>query len=143
MSVFSENVRQDIEKYGVSIIYVGDENPPFAYTVGLWLKHQHPELIIFGLSDRVMWSLLNEIAELVGEGQRFTSRAFLPGIGGKFGVTIEPAQKKFLDAYFGFALGFYEEQFPIAQVIWPDKKGHFPGDAGYNTAYEKLQPVLV
>jgi hypothetical protein len=142
MSVFAENVRQDIDQYGVSVIHVGDVDPPFAYTVGLWQAHKHPELIVFGLPGQVMWNLLNAIAKLVKEGQRFTDKTVLQGFGGKFGVTVAPADSKYLDAYFGFGLGFYEETFPIAQVLWPDSNGHFPGEANFDAAYAEIQPVL-
>lgn len=47
-----------------------------------------------------------------------------------------------LGRYCGFALGFYEEEFPIAQVVWPDNSGRFPSEPKYKRAYAKLQPVL-
>jgi hypothetical protein len=142
MSNFSENVRRDIERDGVSIIYVGDATPPFAYTIGLWERHKHPELIVFGLSGRVMWSWLNALSVFVSEGQNFSAKVFLKDVGGRFGVTVGPADSKYLEKYFGFALGFYEQQFPIAQVIWPDSEGCFPGEDLYNAKYANLQPIL-
>ena len=142
MSAFAENVRHDIERDGLSVIYVGDETPPFAYTVGLWERSKHPELIIFGLSDRAMANILNRIGGLINDGARFERSTKLANVGGKFGVAVQPAHEKYLDRYFGFAVGFYQTVFPIAQVVWPDSDGRFPGDAKYNKAYAKLQPVL-
>ena len=46
-------VAEDIRTVGWSVSAVlGDEiAPPWAYTVGLWLSHQGPELTMFGLDD--------------------------------------------------------------------------------------------
>ncbi|WP_026688081.1 DUF4262 domain-containing protein [Azovibrio restrictus] len=142
MSEFAENVRHDIETFGCSIIFIGDDEPPFAYTVGLWLKHKHPELITFGLAGETMGNILMRIASMVGEGTRFSSATRLQGVGGKFGVEVHPVAKANLGRYCGFALGFYEEKFPLAQVVWPDNAGHFPSEREYNHAYAKLQPLL-
>lgn len=40
----------------------GDPGAAFAYTVGLWHRFGHPELLMSGLDQRVMHSALNEIA---------------------------------------------------------------------------------
>lgn len=141
--MFVEGVRQDIERFGCSIIFVGDDQPAFAYTVGLWQKHRQPELIIFGLGGETMGNILMRIASMVREeGLDLTTDLKLQGVGGRFGIEVTPACKSHLSRYFGFGLGFYEEEFPIAQVVWPDSKGRFPRERKYNREYAKLQPIL-
>lgn len=142
MSQFVDNVRQDIERYGCSVVFVGDEDPPFAFTVGLWERNRHAELIIFGLSGQVMANILNAIARKVGEGVTFSSSTYLPDVGGKFGIKVVPIHEAGLSRYFGFALGYYEGPFPAAQVIWPDSAGVFPGDVNFNSDYAEVQPIL-
>jgi Domain of unknown function (DUF4262) len=129
MSSFIENVRQDIERHGCSVIFVADEDPPFAYTLGLWERHKHAEFIVFGLSGSVMTNILNAIARKVREGGNFSSAVHLADVGGKFGLRVVPIHEAGLSRYFGFALGYYQGPFPAAQVVWPDSAGVFPGDA--------------
>ncbi len=142
MSQFVDNVRRDIECHGCSVVFVGDEDPPFAYTVGLWERHRHAELIIFGLPGQVMANILNAVARKVDEGASFSLPAYLPDVGGKFGIKMVPLHEAALSRYFGFALGYYEGPFPAVQVIWPDGAGVFPDDPGYNKVYADVQPIL-
>ena len=53
-------VAEDIRTVGWSVAAVlGDEiAPPWAYTVGLWLSHQGPELTMFGLPVEHMTVIL-------------------------------------------------------------------------------------
>ena len=142
MSTFSESVRDDIDRDGVSVIHVGDTKPPFAYTVGLWETCKHAELIVFGLPGRIMASILNAVSRRVHDGHRYSSSTFVEGIGGNFGAMVQPVQGDYLEQYFGFALNFYGATFPVAQVLWSDSAGHFPADSNYDEAYAELQPIL-
>ncbi|AYQ28874.1 MULTISPECIES: DUF4262 domain-containing protein [unclassified Polaromonas] len=142
MSQFIDSVRQDIARYGCSVISISDEEPPFAYTVGLWQTQRHPELIIFGLPQQVMANILNAVVtKMKNSATRELPRSH-QDIGGSYGIQVMAANKAHLDRYFGFALGFYEERFPIAQIVWPDREGRFPGDPDYDKSYEDLQPIL-
>lgn len=44
--------RSDIEQYGLSVICIEktDYLPGFAYSIGLWQKYRHPEIISFALT---------------------------------------------------------------------------------------------
>lgn len=141
-SEFNRTVQEDIDRHGYSVVYVGDAEPPFAYTVGLWGTCKHPELIVFGLSGAIMGSLLQSVAQMVGKGRRFTSKTFLPEIGGRFGVEVSPISTTPLERYFGFAVNFYGEEMPAAQIVWPDGNGRFPDSSQYDRSYAKLQPAL-
>ena len=63
-------VADDIHAVGWSVSGVlGDEiAPPWAYTIGLWLSHQGPELTMFGLPVEHMTIILNSIGERVANG---------------------------------------------------------------------------
>jgi len=49
-------VPADIETYGWHVIEVpeDDEGPGFAFTIGLFRRFEHPELIVFGLPMNTM-----------------------------------------------------------------------------------------
>lgn len=63
--------RSDIEEYGLSVIIVEatDYLPSFAYSIGLWEKFKHPEIICFGLIVQTLHSIINDVADLVKAGQ--------------------------------------------------------------------------
>ncbi len=63
-------VADDIRTVGWSVSAVlGDEiAPPWAYTVGLWLSHQSPELTMFGLPIEHMTVILNSIGDRIANG---------------------------------------------------------------------------
>jgi hypothetical protein len=46
----------DIEKYGLSVIIIEATEylPSFAYSIGLWQKFSHPEIICFGLTTKTL-----------------------------------------------------------------------------------------
>ena len=63
-------VAGDIRTVGWSVSAVlGDEiAPPWAYTIGLWLSHQGPELTMFGLPVEHMTIILNSVGERIANG---------------------------------------------------------------------------
>ena len=63
-------VTDDIRTVGWSVSAVlGDEiAPPWAYTIGLWLGHQGPELTMFGLPVEHMTVILNSIGDRIANG---------------------------------------------------------------------------
>src|SRR5580704_9356732 len=54
--------------------------PPWAYTIGLWLSHQGPELTMFGLPVEHMTIILNSIGERIANGAVIEAGDELDGI---------------------------------------------------------------
>ena len=75
-------VADDIRTVGWSVSAVlGDEiAPPWAYTIGLWLSHQGPELTMFGLPVEHMTIILNTIGERIANGAVIEAGDQLDGI---------------------------------------------------------------
>jgi len=75
-------VAEDIRTIGWSVSAVlGDEiAPPWAYTVGLWLSHQGPELTMFGLPVEHMTVILNSIGERIANGAPIEAGDLIDGI---------------------------------------------------------------
>ena len=61
-----ERTISDIEKYGLSVILIEatDYLPSFAYSIGLWQKYNHPEIICFGLGVQTLHNIVNDVALL-------------------------------------------------------------------------------
>ncbi len=66
----------DIDKFGLSIIIIeaSDYLPSFAYSIGLWQKFQHPEIICFGLRIETLHSLINDVATLIRKGIKIETK---------------------------------------------------------------------
>src|SRR5437867_1361250 len=75
MNASEQRVISDVQAFGWHVILVSHDEagPAFAFTIGLYRNYQHPEIIMFGLSHKVMHSVLNLIGEAVKSGQRFAA----------------------------------------------------------------------
>ena len=60
-------ILDNIEKYGCHLTLIEADNylPAFVYSIGLFEKFGHPELICFGLKTEVMASILNHACDLI------------------------------------------------------------------------------
>ena len=122
-------VADDIHAVGWSVSGVlGDEiAPPWAYTIGLWLSHQGPELTMFGLPVEHMTIILNSIGERIANGAVIEAGDELDGIC-PCSLAIRPVRSSWRsttlftvsDRYYGYVRP------ACLQVVWPDRKGRFP-----------------
>ena len=55
----------DIEKYGLSVIIIEATAylPSFGYSIGLWQKLKHPEIICFGLTNKTLGAIINDVGD--------------------------------------------------------------------------------
>jgi Domain of unknown function (DUF4262) len=122
----------------------GDRHtPPWAYSVGLWLSAQVPELVICGLPVENGAAIINAIGARLAEGAEFTPDDML--------VDACPAALTFRPVDVSWRKGglfptsddFYGMvRPPYLQVVWSDREGRFPGEAGFSEAFEPMQPLL-
>jgi hypothetical protein len=135
----------DISAAGWSVqVIPGDEHtPPWAYTVGLWAGQRTPEFTMAGLPVEHMRIILNTIAERVIDGISIDVADEVDGIC-PCSLTIRPVHASWRqtnmftisDRYYGYVRPGY------VQVVWPDRKGRYPGDRGFQTRYDGRQPML-
>ena len=124
-------VADDIRTVGWSVSAVlGDEiAPPWAYTVGLWLSHQGPELTMFGLPIEHMTVILNSIGDRIANGAVIEAGDQIDGIC-PCSLAIRPVHESWRmtsmfavsDRYHGYVRPAY------LQVVWPDRRDRYPGD---------------
>lgn len=141
-------VSDDIAAIGWSVANVpGDtQAPPWAYTTGLWLSHHHAELTIAGLPGEHMTIILNAIASLVADDVSVEVADDVSGIC-PCTLTLRPVHASWRrtsmfaisDRYYGYALGGRPD---YLQVVWPDRRGRYPGDRGFQARYDDRQPML-
>ena len=138
-------VADDIRTVGwsVSAVLGDDIAPPWAYTIGLWLSHQGPELTMFGLPVEHMTIILNTVGDRIANGTLIEAGDQVDGIC-PCSLGIRPVHASWRttslfavsDRYYGYVRP------PCLQVVWPDRRGRFPGDPGFQARYEGRQPTL-
>jgi Domain of unknown function (DUF4262) len=138
-------MRADIATYGWHVIkvYEDDEGPAFAFTIGLFQRFGHPELIVFGLPPDTMHLMLNGAGENVRAGRPYAAGLNYDDILEGYSCTFRPVPRRHYEAYLGSARWYYEgDDFPVLQLIWPDREHRYPWAAPPDAWIRGAQPVL-
>lgn len=140
-----ERTNSNIEKYGLTVIMIEatDYLPSFAYSIGLWKKFGHPEIISFGLTTKTLHSIINIAADIVKSGQtiktEMTYSDFFETGRAEF-ITVD---KRNIRDYFGTAIDFYNSSdFQALQLVWTDRNDKFPWDKDFEEEFVNRQPLL-
>lgn len=134
-----------IERCGWAVISVFGERgrPPWAYTMGLEARYDHPELVVVGLDDRSASAILNRLAVRVSDGEQLN---LLPRarttVGGQ-PLLLRPVHDAHWETdRFATWLAYYDAlgETPARwafQVFWADDAGHFPGDPCFDPSLRR------
>jgi hypothetical protein len=117
--------------------------PSFAYSIGLWQKFKHPEIICFGLRTQTLHTIINDVADLVKNGQVIQA-------GKTYGNIFENSKSEFLNVdkrnlgdYFGTAIDYYNSKdFQALQLVWTDRNDKFPWETDFEEDFIYKQPLL-
>lgn len=144
---FEEKAVSDIKKHGVHVLNVFDpegNNPKFNYSVGLWYSYEHPEVLIYGLDADISTRLINDIAEKCRNGDAKAQHGMISSEYVKnFDVKFIEAPKSEYKEHFGWANWLYQgDEFPVLQMVFPDKHGNWPWSEKASDDFKWFQPVL-
>ncbi len=135
----------DVDEYGVHIVHItaDDKGPAYSFTVGMFENFAQPELIVFGLEEEVAHELLNAAADEADAGHQYLDGSKLDGLLVDYPVRFVTVPKTCYAEHLGLAVWAYEgDSFPCVQMVWPDKQGRWPWDAGVREGFAASQPVL-
>ena len=134
------NILQLIDEHGWAVVGVGgggcdcggcdsgaDDDIPFSYTVGLSTLG-FPEVITYGLPQRVAQACLNCVGQQVSTGRP-------PRVGATVDRVFQGFRGYLLDVTDTYDLVVVGQVYPeivAAQLIWPDQHGRFPWQPGYD-----------
>ncbi|GEC71715.1 protein of unknown function [Flavobacterium flevense] len=138
-------IEEDIEKFGCHLILIEPDNylPGFVYTIGLFKKFNHPEIICFGLSNKVSAAILNHACDLIKQGKTLNPNELYKGFLQNFPIQFIEVKKEFYADYVGYSGWYYNNfDFPILQLVWTDKSNHFPWEDKFNADWKFKQPLL-
>lgn len=136
---------QRIKNYGLCVVATETETPdgkyrtPMAYTVGLsdvGLK----DIIVFCMPFKPAQAILNYAAELLKKNelpadQPITELANFP-------LIFKNVSAEAVEPYMTLTNCRANEPLPAFQMVWPDNKGLFPWEEGFDCHYTFLQPAL-
>jgi len=139
-------ILDNIEKYGCHLALLEADNylPAFVYSIGLFKKFGHPELICFGLKTDVMAAILNHACNLIKNGARLKTNSLYSGFLEGYDIQFLEVDKNYYRNYVGYAGWFYDMtfDFPLLQLVWPDKHYNFPWDKDFKPEWKFKQPLL-
>jgi Domain of unknown function (DUF4262) len=159
---FSEDERkviEDVEEFGFHWISVGQSEqdaldspewrdvPGWSYTIGLYARCAHPELVVFTLDNEIVGALFWDLARQIAAGRKLEAGEVyedaLPSFDGQT-CSFELVSSGWAPELFGWAEWFYKgARFPVLQYLWPDRHGKFATDDDVLAAVRESQPTLV
>jgi hypothetical protein len=90
-----------------------------------------------------MHLMLNGAGEAVRAGQPYAAGQSYDNILEGYSCTFRPVPHKHYHAYLGSARWYYEgDDFPVLQLIWPDREHRYPLAAPADAWIRKAQPIL-
>ncbi|MGC4037010.1 MAG: DUF4262 domain-containing protein [Chitinophagaceae bacterium] len=137
--------KTNIAKYGLQVIMVSgsDYSPSFAYSIGLFETYKHPEIICFGLPNKLGHEIINDVAELIKNGETIKTYSNYSNIFRDSRAEFLPVDSRSVDDYFGAALNYYSEvNFPAVQLVWTDRNDKFPWEENFEKKFLHDQPLL-
>jgi len=147
----SHNCRDDektashIEEFGLSVILVEatDYFPSFGYSIGLWKKFHHPEVIMFGLSTKTIHAVINSVGDLIKSGETVELNKQYTDFFNTGHAEFITVDQTSLGDYFGYAIDFYKTRnFPALQLVWTDRNDKFPWESNFEEEFVYKQPLL-
>ena len=107
-----EETKLNIDKFGLEVILVTSTNysPSFAYSIGLTKTYNHPEIICFGLSNILVHEILNDVAEIINNGEIIKSGIIYTEIFKDSRATFLKVDKRNIRDYFGAGLNYYDDK---------------------------------
>lgn len=135
----------DIERVGWHVVMIPEEEgtPGWSFSVGLFKRFNHPEIVVFGLPLELSGEVINAIGRDIKKGQAFEAGQEYPEILEGVLCTFRPVLRQWYRPFLGYAGWYYRgPEFPVLQCIWPDKKQHYPWDPKFKKAWYWAQPLL-
>lgn len=140
-----EQAKENIHRTGLNVTAVFPDETGFffAYSTGLWMNYNHPEIICVGLPPQVAHPLINDIAIMIKGGKTFKpgklyDRIMFEKHGAYFVRVPIPNPKVTL----GLCNMFYDKPYEVIQLLWPDRDGRFPFEKDARPEFIQAQPLL-
>jgi hypothetical protein len=137
--------KANIDKFGLQVILLNGSAylPSFAYSIGLFETYKQPEIICFGLPGKLSLEIINDVAELIRNGEAIKTYTNNDNIFRDSRAEFLPVDDRNIAEYFGAALNYYGNiKFPAVQLVWTDRNDKFPWEDNFEETLLHKQPLL-
>lgn len=146
----TEKIEWMIEQAGWALEPVGPRRetvpptPAYSYTIGLPGFVGFPEIVVCGLTPVASRGLVGMIVDLLVGGTEIPVDANLVGIlDGEQRCRFAPVDVTIWGAMFPAAVEFHgDAPWDLVQLMYPDRAGFLPYEAGFERRLRFAQPVL-
>jgi hypothetical protein len=118
--------------------------PAYAYTIGFPALVAFPEVVVFGLTPVAARGLLGLVADARRGGTVIPVDVELVGLlDNDLRCRFSPVDLEVWGEWFATAAAWYGgEPFELVQLIYPDRNGFLPYEAGFEQRMRLAQPVI-
>ncbi len=137
----------DVQRYGWHIMMVGagddvDEEPVFAYSIGMMHSLGHPEILMSGQPSVLLQQWINRIGEQITAGHAMEVGRVREGVIDGFAVTAEHITAVGRDEAICMLQSFYRsDEVAALQCVWASPEGVFPWQEGAPPPLRARQPA--
>jgi len=124
-----------------------DSDPPtpaYAYTIGLPELTGFPEVAIFGLTPVAARGLFDLVVDMLRGGTEIPLGVELTGLfDNDLRCVFVPIDLEVYGGWFATLQAWYRgRDVEVVQLLWPDRNGFLPHEAGYAQQMRMAQPLL-
>ena len=118
--------------------------PGYAYTIGFPAAFGFPEVVLFGLTPAASNGLLTLVADVLRGGTEVALGVELVGLlDNGLRCVFAPIELTDWAPLFDTARAWHgETPFDVVQLMWPDRQGFLPYEAGFDERLLFAQPVV-
>lgn len=118
--------------------------PGYAYTIGLPALTGFAEIAVFGLTPVAARGLIGLVVDMLQGGTEIPYGVELVGLfDNDLRSVFAPVDLATYGPFFRTALAWYRgAPFEMVQLLWPDRNGFLPTEAGYAQHMRLAQPVI-
>ena len=129
---------------GTGELAAGVPMPTYSYTVNFPHACAMPEVVVLGLTPVACRGLFDLIADVCGSGQSIDIGSEIVGLfDGEQRAKFVPVDVAAHAQFFASAVGWHKgSAFGVVQLLWPDRNGFLPDEAGFDQRLRFAQPVL-
>jgi hypothetical protein len=116
----------------------------YIYTIGFPQAFDFPEVVLFGLTPSAARGLFDLLADLLRGGTEIPLGLELTGLfDNDLRCVFAPVDVAEWGPLFGTGMAWYRgAPFDVVQLLWPDRNGFLPTEAGFDRRLLLAQPVI-
>ena len=137
---YHKKVDDYITEFGYYSTFVFDKTKPsFCYSTGIFKSFNIPEIFISSLPQNLSFEIISNYIKLFRGTNDIPLNTKIDNLTDRFPIVLIDAPISKLTEYVLTSFRFYKnDTFKYLQLVYPDTKGHFPNDEGYNYDQEIL-----